>query len=124
MALSFPKDYLSKYPNAKIEVVEIDPQMTEIARRFFRLQDNSRLKITHQDGRIHLNQTASDQYDVVLMDAFSSLFTVPFQLTTVEAVRKMNSVLTDDGVVILNMISANNISTRPFLIRCIPIMTC
>ena len=100
---SFPKDYLSKYPNAKIEVVEIDPQMTEIARRFFRLQDNSRLKITHQDGRIHLNQTASDQYDVVLMDAFSSLFSVPFQLTTVEAVSQISRVLKDDGVIIFNI---------------------
>jgi spermidine synthase len=100
---TFPRDYLAKYPNAKIEVVEIDPQMTEIARRFFRLQDNPRLKITHQDGRIHLNQTASDQYDLVLMDAFSSLFTVPFQLTTVEAVSQISRVLKDDGVVIFNL---------------------
>lgn len=100
---TFPRDYLSKYPNAKIEVVEIDSQMTEIARRFFRLQADPRLKITHQDGRIFLNQTTANQFDVVLMDAFGSLFSVPFQLTTVEAVSQINRVLKDDGVVIFNL---------------------
>ena len=100
---TFPRDYLAKYPNAKIEVVEIDPQMTEIARRFFRLQDDPRLKITHQDGRIFLNQAAENRFDVVLMDAFGSLFSVPFQLTTVEAVANISRALKDDGVVIFNV---------------------
>ncbi len=100
---SFPKDYLAKYPNAEIEVVEIDPQMTEIAREFFRLKENPRLKITHQDGRVFLNQAESSQYDAVLMDAFGSLFSVPFQLTTLEAVQHINRVMKDDGVVIFNL---------------------
>jgi len=100
---SFPKDYLAKYREAEIEVVEIDPQMTEIAREFFRLKDNPRLKITHQDGRVFLNQAESNRYDAVLMDAFGSLFSVPFQLTTLEAVRHINRVMKDDGVVIFNL---------------------
>ncbi len=100
---SFPKDYLKKYPNAEIEVAEIDPQMTEVARKHFRLKDDPRLKITHQDGRIFLNQSPAGQFDVVLMDAFGSLFSVPFQLTTVEAVSNINRVLKDDGVVIFNL---------------------
>ncbi|HEX8249590.1 MAG TPA: fused MFS/spermidine synthase [Pyrinomonadaceae bacterium] len=102
---TFPSEYLRKYPGKKIDVVEIDPQMTEIARRFFRLRDNSQMRIFHADGRVFLNQTA-DKYDVVLVDAFGSVYSVPFQLTTVEAVRKIRDVLAEDGVVILNMISA------------------
>ena len=112
---SFPKDYLAKYPNAEIEVVEIDPQMTEIAREFFRLKENPRLKIIHQDGRVFLNQAESNQYDAVLMDAFGSLFSVPFQLTTLEAVRHTNRVLKDDGVVIFNLISAIKGDSSKFL---------
>ncbi|MFN2392330.1 MAG: fused MFS/spermidine synthase [Pyrinomonadaceae bacterium] len=100
---SFPKDYLQKYPNAKMDVVEIDRQMTEIARRFFRLETNPRLNIIHQDGRIFLNQTDAGKYDAVLMDAFGSLFSVPFPLTTIEAVEQINRVLKDDGVVIFNL---------------------
>ncbi len=37
------------------------------------------------------------------MDAFGSLFSVPFQLTTLEAVRHINRVMKDDGVVIFNL---------------------
>jgi hypothetical protein len=38
------------------------------------------------------------------MDAFSS-FSIPFQLATVEAAKKMRSMLTEDGIVISNIIS-------------------
>jgi spermidine synthase len=100
---TFPGDYLAKYPTAQIDVVEIDPQMTEIAKKFFRLEENTRLNIIHEDGRVFLNQSESNQYDAVLMDAFGSLFSVPFQLTTLEAVRNISRVLKDDGVVIFNL---------------------
>lgn len=103
---SFPKSYLATYPHAKMDVVEIDPQMTEIARRFFRLQDDPRLNIIHRDGRIFLNQAQPEIYDAVFMDAFGSLFSVPYQLTTVEAVREIHRVLKPDGVVIFNVGSA------------------
>lgn len=100
---SFPKDYLKTYPKAEIDVVEIDPKMTEIARRFFRLEENARLNIIHEDGRVFLNRASGEKYDAVLLDAFGSLFSVPFQLTTVEAVREINRVLKPGGVVIFNL---------------------
>ncbi len=100
---SFPKDYLKTYKTAKMDVVEIDPQMTEIAKKYFRLEENPRLNIIHQDGRIFLNRAASNKYDAVLMDAFGSLFSVPFQLTTIEAVEQINRVLKSDGIVIFNL---------------------
>lgn len=99
---SFPKDYLKNYPNAEMQVVEIDPQMTEIAEKYFRLEENPRLKIAHEDGRIFLNNAESGKYDAVLMDAFGSLFSIPFQLTTVEAAEQISRVLKSDGVVIFN----------------------
>lgn len=112
---SFPRDYLSKYPNARINVVEIDPRMTAIAKQFFRLQENPRLKIFHEDGRAFLNRAEADQYDAVLMDAFGSLFSVPFQLTTLEAVEQINRVLKDDGVVIFNLGAAIKGDSSKFL---------
>ncbi len=100
---SFAKEYLHRYENASIDVVEIDPQMTEIAKKFFNLPENPRLKIIHEDGRVYLNRVEAGKYDAVFMDAFGSLLSVPFQLTTVEAVRKIDRALTDDGVVIFNL---------------------
>lgn len=103
---TFPKEYLRTYPNTRIDVVEIDPKMTEIARRFFRLEDDPRLKISHEDGRTYLNRAEAGSYDAVLMDAFGSLFSVPYQLATLEAVRQIHRVLKDDGIVIFNLGSA------------------
>lgn len=103
---SFPKDYLRLYPSARLDVVEIDPQMTEIARKFFRLQDDARMRIIHEDARMFLRRSEGGQYDAILMDAFGSLFSVPHHLTTIEAVREMYRVLKPDGVVIFNLGSA------------------
>lgn len=104
-AYSFPKDYLRLYPDKKIDVVEIDPQMTATARQYFKLEDHPNLRIVHEDGRVFLNQN-QQKYDVILIDAFTSVYSVPFQLTTIEAVRQMERSLTDEGVVIVNLISA------------------
>ncbi|CAN5730415.1 fused MFS/spermidine synthase [soil metagenome] len=103
---SFPKDYLRRYPDSRIDVVEIDPQMTAIAREFFELKDNDRLRIFHEDGRSFLRTAGSGQYDAVMMDAFGSLLNVPYHLTTIEAVGEIRRVLTDDGVVVFNLGSA------------------
>lgn len=112
---TFPRNYLTTYPNAVMDVVEIDPEMTEIARAYFRLKDDPRLNIIHEDGRVFLNRADSGQYDAVLMDAFGSLFTVPYQLTTIEAVRNIDRVLNDDGVVIFNLGSAIRGGSSRFL---------
>ncbi len=103
---SYPKKYLKTYPQARLDVVEIDPQMTDIARRFFGLDDDPRMTIFHEDARMYINRAESGQYDAVLMDAFGSLFSVPHHLTTIEAVRELGRILKDDGVVIFNLGSA------------------
>jgi spermidine synthase len=112
---SFPKDYLRKYPDKEIEVVEIDPQMTEIAKKYFDLQENPRLKITHEDGRTFINRAETAKYDAVFIDAFTSLFQVPFQLTTIEAVSQINRILKDDGIVIFNIGGAIKGNSSRFL---------
>lgn len=103
---SFPKEYLRTYPKASMDVVEIDPQMTDIAHRFFGLGEDPRLNIFHEDGRVFLDRSVGAKYDAVMVDAFGSLLSTPYHLTTVEAVRQMHRVLHDDGVVIVNIGSA------------------
>ncbi len=101
---SYPKDYLKRLPKATLDVVEIDPALTDLARKHFALEDNDRLKIYHEDGRIFINATGN-KYDAVFVDVFKSLRVLPYQLTTREAVRKIYDALSDDGVVLVNMIT-------------------
>lgn len=93
------------YPDKNIDIVEIDPIMTQLAKKYFYLPDDTRLTTIHQDARVYLN-SSDKKYDAILGDAFGSYFSIPFQLTTLEAVQKKYNMLTDNGVVILNIISA------------------
>jgi spermidine synthase len=104
-AYSFPKDYVHKYPDKQIDVVEIDPQLTALARKYFHLKDSPHLKIIHDDGRIFLNKT-KEKYDVVLIDAFKSFYSIPYQLTTQETAEQIYNILNENGVVMINVISA------------------
>ena len=103
---TYPRDYLRSYPHASIDVVEIDPQMTELAKQHFRLIDDERLTIIHEDARTFLNDAQPKAYDAVLIDVFGSLFSIPTHLTTREAVNEIRRVLKPGGVAILNLGSA------------------
>ncbi len=103
---SYPRAFLTNFPDSRIDVAEIDPGMTAIARKYFGLTDDPRMNIIHKDGRMVLNAAKDSEYDAILMDAFGSLFSVPFQLTTIEAVREMHRSMGEDGVVIFNLGSA------------------
>ncbi len=111
---AFPKDFLNKYPQAEIDVVEIDPGLTDIAKKYFNLKDNSRLGIIHEDGRTFINHS-NKKYDAIFLDAYKSILTVPYQLTTVEAVQKMSSMLNDNGVILANLIGNFNPNQNLFL---------
>lgn len=104
-AYTYPRDFIKNYPNAKMDVVEIDPGMTAIARKYFGLNDEKNLAIYHQDARIYLNENKK-KYDVIFGDAFNSASAIPFQLTTKEAVAKEYDALNDGGVIMVNIISS------------------
>lgn len=113
-AYSYPKDYLEKFPEAKIDVVEIDPALTDIARKYFNLENDPRLAIYHEDARTYLNKTEK-KYDVIFGDAFKSLYSIPYQLTTLEATEKIYGALNNDGVAIVNIISSPEGAKSDFL---------
>ncbi len=89
-----------------LDVVEIDPRTTAIAEKYFHLnRQDPRLRIFHEDGRTYLNRT-KDTYDIIYLDAFRSFYGVPFQLTTIEATKKIFSMLNTNGVVVANIPAA------------------
>ncbi len=104
-AYSFPKHFLKAMPHAGMDVVEIDPMFTRLARDHFFLEDNPRLSIIHQDARTFLNN-CRQKYDAVIADVFSGSYYIPFQMTTKEALTGMYDILNDNGVVAMNIISS------------------
>ena len=104
-AYSYPKEFLKRFPAATIDVVEIDPKLTELAREHFDLQDDPRMNIYHQDARVFLNRN-QEKYDIIYLDAFNSTYSIPYQLTTIEVAKMLEESLTDDGVILMNIISS------------------
>lgn len=113
-AYSFPKSFLDTYPEKYLDVVEIDEMATQIARKHFRLVDDERLTIYHQDARVYLNNSRK-KYDAILWDAFGSYLSIPYQLTTLETVQRKYDMLEDNWVVILNVIASLEWNKAKFL---------
>ncbi|MDL2285419.1 fused MFS/spermidine synthase [Desulfovibrio sp. OttesenSCG-928-F07] len=106
---SIPKYLLKTREKINLDVVEIDPGMTELAKKHFALQDDARMQIFHEDARTYLNRyakTGKAEYDIIMGDTFSSVYNIPFQLSTVECAQRVYDSLKDDGVYIGNVLSA------------------
>ncbi len=102
---SYPRFFLAAHPEAQMHVIELDPGMTALARQWFGLTDHPRLSIEHADARTALRQ-GNGGYDVIFMDAFNSFSAAPFQLTTEEFFTSLNSSLSDEGVLVMNVIGS------------------
>ena len=115
---SYPKHCIADSKNS-IDVVEIDPKVTELAKEYFFLDDligdykldpssdDSRLRIHTEDGRVFLNNAAKSdgKYDRIFNDAFSGT-TPPPTLASKEAVQAIKDSLTEDGIYATNIIGA------------------
>lgn len=106
---SVPKYILAAHKDVSIDVVELDPGITDTARKYFALQDNPNMRIFHEDARTFLNRAMAEKlepYDAVFMDTFNSAVVIPFQLTTIEAGKRLRSLIKPDGVLVVNIISS------------------
>lgn len=101
---SGPKKFLEDYPSLTVDVVEIDPEVVKVAWNYFELQEDPRLNIFTEDGRIFLSKS-DKKYDLIVLDAYSKSY-VPFHLLTVEFFESIDEHLNPNGVVVSNMISS------------------
>lgn len=83
-----------------VDAVEIDPVVTRLARSHFGLAIAEE-HVVHDDGRALLRAHGED-YDVIDLDAFSSN-SIPAHLFTTEAFALIESRLSEDGVVVVNI---------------------
>ncbi|MGE5848934.1 MAG: spermidine synthase [Candidatus Methylomirabilota bacterium] len=99
---SFPKRLYRDFPQVVVDAVDIDPEVLAIAKRYFQVPEDSRLRLHARDGRQFVQQTDT-RYDLVFLDAYNS-DTIPFHLTTREFYREVEARLTPGAVVVSNII--------------------
>jgi spermidine synthase len=92
--------YAKFFPDTAIDGVEIDPELTEMGRRWFDLRDRPGLRLIHDDARPFLRRT-DRRYDAIFVDAYRQPY-IPFYLTTEEFFDLVRQRLNPGGVVIVN----------------------
>jgi spermidine synthase len=101
---SIPKKLQKEFPALEIDVVEIDPEVIQIAKDHFNVREGKNLRLHAQDGRIFLTRTGN-QYDIILLDAYYA-DAMPFHLATREFFELAQRKLTPNGIIVANLISA------------------
>jgi spermidine synthase len=99
-----PKRYHEDYGQMTIDVVEIDPAVVAVAREFFSVPQDARLRLHAQDGRLFIARS-QERYDIIILDAYL-IDTIPFHLATREFFEAVRAHLTPDGVLASNVIGA------------------
>lgn len=103
---TLPEHLAKKYPGSQIDVIEIDPQLEQIAKDYFYYQPQPNIKVYAQDARAFLRQAPAAAYDIVIVDAYNDDSAIPFSLGTREYTAHIKRALTERGVVLANLIGA------------------
>jgi spermidine synthase len=111
---SAPKQFWRDFPGLELQVAELDPVVVDVARRWFAMPDDERLRVAVEDGRRYL-QRNDHRYDVIVLDAFYA-DSIPFHLATLEFMELVHERLLPGGVVVTNVIGAQR-GTQSKLLR-------
>jgi len=102
---TLPETFLDHYPQARVEVVEIDPEVVEVGRRFFRVNDYPKLNVVVGDARRYLTHT-NKKYDLIFGDAYNGWRSVPSHLLTKEFFQSVKNHLDKRGIFMMHLINA------------------
>ncbi len=100
---TFPRYMEAVYPGSVVDVVEIDPGVTEVAYEELGLPRDTSVASYNEDARTFLERTPDQSYDLILGDAFND-FSVPYHLTTQGFNERVHAWLAPGGMYIVNII--------------------
>ena len=100
---TLPRYLAEVRPGTVNRVLEVDPGVVALDEEELALHPSDQLQVRVGDARVGLQAEPAGQRDLVVGDAFGGL-SVPWQLTTVEALDLVDDALADDGVYAANLI--------------------
>jgi len=107
-AYSMPQGLLLDQNNIKrVDVVEIEPTLYQLAKQYFRLQGDPRLFNHIADGRRFLKETG-EIYDLIFADAYDAGGFLPVHLATREFFSLVKSRLAENGFFLIHILGTSN----------------
>jgi len=100
---TLPEALRELYPDAAIDVIEIDPAVKTVAETYFGFTESENLRIVLQDARVFTKRAVigNEHYDLIMLDAFNGDY-IPEHLMTREYLEETKSLLTPNGVLASN----------------------
>ena len=108
----YPEHLIANHPNTVVDAVEIDPAITDLARRYFFLdrlieeyetEQSGRLRLICNDALAHLTSEGK-LYDAVVNDTFDA-GVPPAHLTTPAFAQAVHGRLAPEGLYLTNIVS-------------------
>lgn len=98
------------FPDATIDVLEVDPAVVTVAHEFFDFREDEAMTAHVVDARVFIKRAGlrGEQYDYIVLDAFSGEY-IPEHLLSKEFLEEVRAILTDDGVVVANTFSSSRL---------------
>jgi spermidine synthase len=87
-------------PEAAIEVVELDPMVREVARRYFGFTEDTHLRVRIDDGALAFRD--GRRWDLIFLDAYGAS-SIPEPLATSAFFGEVSRALAPGGVVVANI---------------------
>ena len=101
--LTFPRYLAATRPGTRSVVSEIDSGVVDVDSERLDLESGPALEVRVEDGRTGVRALTDDSRDLVVGDAFGGV-SVPWHLTTIEAVEEVRRVLRPKGIYAVNII--------------------
>ena len=107
---TLPTALAALLPDATVDVVEIDPAVVALAKRYFGFDATTRLRLEVADARVFVKRALAREarYDAVLLDAYGGDY-IPEHLLTREFLAEVQALLPAGGVVAANTFSASRL---------------
>lgn len=95
------------FEKSTVTTIELDPEVVSVAKKYFHTPDEIINNTVIEDGRVFINKN-QNKYDIIFSDAYNSLISVPWHLTTKEFFVQTKSRLNSEGVFAVNFIGSLN----------------
>lgn len=107
---TLPRALVKALPDVTIDVVEIDPAVVSVAKKYFGFATSERVRVIEMDGRVYVKRAIREQrrYDLIMLDAFDHEY-IPEHLLTEEFLREVKTLLAPAGVVAANTFSSSRL---------------
>ena len=103
-----PMAFSRMFPDAVVDVVEIDPKIPKLSKKYFNFDKEDKINVHISDGRRFIRRSKT-KYEIVILDAYRGE-QVPFHLMTSDFYEELKTyAMSPKGVLVSNIVAGTQL---------------